>query len=192
MKSVVIAGSAAALFVLAVSGAAAQSLGDVAAQEAERRKNIKSSGKVYTNGSVRSDDAGSAAPAPAPPGTPSTTAPAPATTTPAPGASGQPGARPVADEVKNEAYWKKRVTAARDGLSRAQTFAEALQTRINVLSADFVNRDDPAQRNIVGGDRQKALAELDRVKQEIQQYQKALTDIQDEARRANVPSGWVR
>ena len=193
MKSVVIAAGAAALLALAVSGAAAQSLGDVAAQEAERRKNIKSSGKVYTNGSVRSDAAGSAAPAPASPapGATAPASPAPAATAPAPGASGQPGPATVG-ETRTEAYWKKRVAATREALSRAQTFAEALQTRINVLSADFVNRDDPAQRNTVAADRQKALAELERVKQEIQQHQKALTDIQDEARRANVPAGWAR
>jgi len=77
-------------------------------------------------------------------------------------------------------------------LSRAQTFADALQSRINVLSADFVNRDDPAQRNVIGADRQKAVDELARVKTEIAQFQKAITDIQDEARRANVPAGWVR
>jgi ATP-dependent exoDNAse (exonuclease V) alpha subunit len=84
------------------------------------------------------------------------------------------------------------VATERDALSRAQIFAEALQSRINVLSADFVNRDDPAQRDVVAAERQKALAELDRVKQEIQQHQKAMTTIQDEARRAGVPAGWTR
>ena len=91
-----------------------------------------------------------------------------------------------------EDAWRKRITAARDALSRAQVFAEALQSRINALSTDFVNRDDPAQRNAIAGERQKALAELDRVKQEIVDHQKAITAIQDEARRAGVPAGWVR
>ena len=75
---------------------------------------------------------------------------------------------------------------------RAQTFAEALQTRINVLSADFVARDDPAQRAVIATDRQKALAELDRVKQEIAQFTKGIAATQDEARRAGVPPGWLR
>jgi hypothetical protein len=60
------------------------------------------------------------------------------------------------------------------------------------LSNDFESRDDPAQKTTIGADRQKALAELDRVRQEIQQHQKAITDIQEEARKANVPAGWVR
>ena len=94
--------------------------------------------------------------------------------------------------MKNEAYWKKRIQAQRDELARAEMFADALQTRINVLSADFVARDDPAQRAVIATDRQKALAELDRVKQEIVQHTKTIAGIQDEARRANVPPGWLR
>jgi hypothetical protein len=55
-----------------------------------------------------------------------------------------------------------------------------------------VNRDDPVQRSTIAAERQKALAEFDRVKQEIADQQKAITTIQDEARRAGVPPGWVR
>jgi len=117
--------------------------------------------------------------------------PAPSAGAPAPPKPAGPG--PAAGEApKTEADWRKRVAAARDALSRAQIFAEALQTRINVLSADYVNRDDPAQRDVVAAERQKALAELARVKQEILQHQKATTTIQEEARRAGVPAGWVR
>ena len=84
------------------------------------------------------------------------------------------------------------MTDAREALSRAEIFADALQSRINVLSADFVNVDDPVQRDAVAADRDTALAELDRVKQEIQQHQEMMTIIQEEARRAGVPAGWVR
>jgi nucleotide-binding universal stress UspA family protein len=81
---------------------------------------------------------------------------------------------------------------ARDALQRAEVFAEALQSRINGLTADFTARDDPAQRSAVGVDRQKALAELDRAKNEIVQQTKAIADIQEEARKAGVPPGWLR
>jgi hypothetical protein len=175
----------ACALLLAASAVFAQSLGEVARKEAERRKSIKASGKVYTNEDVRSE------PTSAAPATPATPAPAPeadADTAPA-AAAPKPGS---VDDPKSEAYWKKRITTARDSLSRSQTFADALQTRINALSADFVNRDDPAQRNVIAADRQKATDELARVKAEIAQYQKAIADIQDEARRANVPAGWVR
>ena len=175
--------------VLVLAGAAmasAQSLADVARQEEARRKAVSGAGKVYTNDALQPE------PPPSPGSIPATT-PAPA----APDASTAPpaadGSKPAAGATpKTEAEWKKRIADERDALSRAQIFAEALQSRINVLSADFVNVDDPARRDVVAAERQKALAELDRVKAEITAHQKEITNIQTEARKAGVPAGWVR
>ena len=47
-------------------------------------------------------------------------------------------------------------------------------------------------RAVIGADRQKAVDELTRVTKEIQDGTKAITDLQDEARKAGVPAGWVR
>ena len=63
---------------------------------------------------------------------------------------------------------------ARDALQRSQMFADALQSQVNGLTADFTARDDPAQRAVVGDNRQKALAELDRVKNDIVQQTNAI------------------
>jgi hypothetical protein len=71
-------------------------------------------------------------------------------------------------------------------------FRDALQSRINGLTTDFTARDDPYQRAQIADERQKALAELARVNTDIEKAKKAITDIQEEARRANVPAGWVR
>ena len=179
-----------------------QSLAEVARQEAERRKAIAVPGKVYTNDSLRSEPQPSvppsllpAAPAAAAPAeTPATppAAGAPATTPDAAAPGAAPPGGPAAPAPQTEADWRKRAAAARDSLARLQTFSEALQSRINALTADFVNRDDPAQREVVAADRARSLAELDRVKQEIAQQQKAMVALQDEARRAGVPAGWVR
>ena len=57
---------------------------------------------------------------------------------------------------------------------------------------DFVNRDDPAQRAVLASDRQKAIGELDRLKKQIEADKKAIADLEEEARRANVPPGWLR
>lgn len=174
----------AALILCAAATASAQSLADVARQEEARRKGVAGAGKVYTNDALQPE------PPPSPGSVPASPAPA-APATPAagdkPADAAAPGATP-----KTEADWKKRIADERGALSRAQTFAEALQSRINVLSADFVNVDDPARRDVVAADRQKALSELDRVKAEIQAHQKKITDIQTEARKAGVPAGWVR
>jgi hypothetical protein len=182
---------AVAGLVMSASIASAQALGDIAKKEEARRKDVKTPGKVYTNGDLRSDGTPTPAPAPAPQAGAAGTQQVP----PSPSGVQPPkeGDKPATDEPKkDEAYWKARVTKARDDLQRAQTFADALQSRINALTTDFSARSDPAQRAVIGTDRQKALAELDRVKKEIEANTKAIADIQEEARKANVPAGWVR
>ena len=181
---------AAIVMILAASTLDAQSLADVARREEARRKTVAAPGKVYTNDNVRAE------PRPAPDPVPAAATPAPADAAKADGAkSGEataPANAPAAAERRDEDYWRKRLTTARDSLSRAQMFAEALQSRINGLTADFTARDDPAQRSVVAQDRDKALAELDRVRKEIQDNTKAITDIQEEGRRAGAPAGWLR
>ena len=182
--------SATGLAAALVVTAEAQSLGELAKREEARRKAIKAPGKVLSNDTIRSTVPPSA-PA-APPVAPAQQAPAPST----PGAAASGGAaekpKPEVDRKAQEAAWRQRITLARDSLQRSQIFAEALQSRINGLTADFTSRDDPAQRAVVANDRQKALAELDRVRNDITQQTKAIADIQEEARRAGVPPGWLR
>ena len=183
MRSFAVPGVLIALLLMHAGAVSAQSLGDVAKKEAERRKAISGRGKVYTNDTLRPE---------APPSAPGTAPATPAAPAP-PAATPQQTPAPAAGPApQTEADWRKRITDARDALSRSQTFAEALQSRINALTTDFVNRDDPAQRDKIGAERQKALVELDRVKKDITDQQKAITAIQEEARRAGVPAGWVR
>ena len=191
MRKVLVA--VTAVLLVAATAARAQSLADVAKREEERRKSVRTPGKVYTNDTLRSEPPPSA-PAPAAPVTPE----APAATPPAGAQPPQAGQAPAgqapdaAAAPKTEVEWRQKVTAAREALSPAPSFAEALQSRTNALPTDFVTRDDPAQREVVAAERQKALAEFDRVRKEIQQYQKEISGIQDEARRAGAPAGWVR
>ena len=158
----------------------AQSLGDLAKKEQERRKTVAAPGKVFTNKDL-----------PTPP------EPAPAAGSgalpPATTAEAKPEApKTEAKDEKDEAWWRGRVVQAHEAQRRAEAFAEALQSRINALSADFVNRDDPFQRAKVAEDRQKAIAELSRVTAEIDQAKKELAAIDEEARQAGVPPGWLR
>ena len=181
---------------------AAQSLADVARAEEARRKAVKGQAKVYTNDTLRGADGGAAPPPPPPASAPSpATSSVPATAgTPAPGGASQPGtsagskpaAPAAADTAKGEKYWRDRVAGARDALSRSQTFADALQSQINALYTEFVNMDDPLRRSVIEQKRLAAIAEQDRVKADIVKQTKAIADIEDEARRANVPAGWLR
>ena len=135
------------------------------------------------------------APAPDPAAAPAATGPTPI---PADPAAVQQAEQQKAEqqkaqgEQKDEAWWRNRMLAAREELRRNEVFLEALQSRVNALSADFVSRDDPYQRGKIGEDRQKALAEMDRVKREIGDTKKAIENIEEEARKSGVPPGWLR
>jgi hypothetical protein len=176
--------SAALLSVGVVQAVAGQSLGEVARKEEERRKAVKSSGKVYTNDKLQ--------PVPQPSAPPAASGDQAAA---APGAGTTPSATPAPDKAPakdDEKAWRKRMTDARDALERSKVFANALQNQFNSLVTDFVNRDDPAQRSAIASQRDKVTAEIERVKKEIESETKAISDIEEEARRAGVPAGWVR
>jgi hypothetical protein len=67
-----------------------------------------------------------------------------------------------------------------------------LQNRIDSLWADFTARDDPAQRAVVFSDRQEAIDELAAIGAEVERLNEEIAEIEDEARRAGVPPGWLR
>jgi hypothetical protein len=185
----ILSASLAILLVGAAAPARAQSLAEIAKKEADRRKAAGPEGKpapkkVYTNDDLK----------PAPPPSPG---PVPATPAPdAKAASSKDAADKDAakkpEDDKGEEYWRGRMAQAREELRRDEMFREALQTRINSLTNDFSARDDPYQRAQLADDRQKAVAEMDRVTQEIDALKKKIADIEEEARQAGVPPGWLR
>lgn len=183
----------AALVLTCASVASAQSsatrpLADVAKAEEARRKDATKPAKVITNSNLKPDISKGIAPSStSTPVTDSATTPANAT----PGAPAA-AAKPDTAGAKDQAYWAGRMKDGRDKLQRLQMFADSLQTRINSLTTDFVNRDDPAQKAKLETDRKAALAELDRVKKEMNDQTKAIAAIEEEARRAGVPAGWLR
>ncbi len=183
------------LLVAAAGGATtrlvrAQSLAEVAKKEEERRKSVPAKAKVYTN-----KDLAALPPGSAPPSSGTSDSPAPKTDADSAKDAKEPAAgkpQKDAEPPKDQAYWSGRLKALQDKLDRDTSFADALQTKVNSLTADFVNRDDPAQRAVIERDRQKALAQLATLQKDIANGKKAIADLQEEARRAGVPPGWLR
>ena len=164
-----------------------QTLGKAARDADAKRKTTSTSGKVYTNGDLRGDPSSPSQPA-APTTSPTTAAAPPSQSGVAPADEKAKDDQPV----KDEAYWRQRIKAERDALSRAETFSAALQSQINGLHTEFAACQAPPQCSEISGKRQKSSSELDRVKKEIADRTKAVAGIQEEARRAGVPAGWVR
>ncbi len=195
---------------LAQGPAAGQSLGELAKKEEARRKALPGSSKVLTNkdlppvpakppgaggateGQGMAVGVGAAAPgvaaagaAPAGRGSAAAAAGVPA--------AGQAGAsEEPADPKKDEQYWRQRITEARQKVARNEILIAALESRINALMTEFVSRDDPAQKAVIAQNRQKALDELNRTRAETERLKREIADIEEEARKAGVPPGWLR
>ncbi len=185
--------------VAVTSTVSAQTLADVARKESERRQTVQGGAKTYTNTDLKPVPGAPAADA-AEPGDAAPPASGDASADAKPKAGGDADKKPSGDgaqadadgEVKDQAYWSKRMADLKEQLDRDQTYLDALQTRVDSLTADFVNRDDPAQRGQIANDRQKALGEIDRLKKAIEQGKAAIPELEEEARRAGVPAGWLR
>jgi hypothetical protein len=179
------------LLLLVSVSARAQSLADIARKEVERRKAAAPATKTYTNDDLKklppsSDDAKAAAAVKAGDAKAADALKAGGDAKPT---EVKPDAVVPDEPAKDEKFWRARI---KEDIRRNEMFRDALQTRINSLTNDFAARDDPYQRAQIADDRQKALAELNRVTQDIQKSTKSISDIEEEARRAGVPPGWIR
>ena len=172
----------ATLLAAAPSLAQTPTLAEVAKREQDRRKSTPPATKVLTNSDLPK------VVRPAVPVAPADTDKTDAATAPATPNTAQESREPVKDEV----WWRARITDPRDRLHRDEVLLDALQARVNGLTSDFIGRDDPYQRARIGDDRQKAIVEMERVRTEIVDLKKKIDDIEEEARKASVPPGWLR
>ena len=173
----------------------AQSLGEIAKKEQERRKATPPAARTYTNEDLKkvAPFPGAADPdAKADPKTGKPVDPTKVEDPPKPGDGAKPDGAKTPEPAKDEKYWRGRITAVREEIARNESFRDALQNQINSLSADFAGRDDPAQRAQIADNRQKKMAELGRVNSELEKAAKLIVEIEEEARRAGVPPGWLR
>jgi hypothetical protein len=93
---------------------------------------------------------------------------------------------------KDEEWWRARMTLAREAVARGEVLVAALDSRVAALTTDVVNRDDPAQRARLVEDHRRAVAERDRMRDQLAADVQTIDDIMEEARKGGVPPGWLR
>lgn len=157
---------------------AAQSLVEAAERAREARERQKGPAEQYTNEDL---DAGQ------PEGEESDD-----------GAASAPGNRPrlvPPRSTGNEAEWRARAEAARQAITANEQRVEAARQRVNDLRQDrtpTANVMSPTREQ----DRQAALDNaFDDMKQaeaDVEESLRVLVDLQQEARVAGVPAGWLR
>src|SRR3979490_1924799 len=129
---------------------AAQSLADVARKEQDRRKAIKKPAKVLTN-----KDLGAPLPATGTAATPVTSTPG-STDADKSKPRGNGADKKAVEPAKDQASWSGRAKDLQTQLDRDQTFAVAMQSRINALTTQYTNQADPAQQALLASDRQQS------------------------------------
>ena len=157
------------------------SLGEASFREKVRRHHTSASTRVVNDATLGPAPFGAALPIPSA-----------AADAPAPAAASPDADKAKPEPVKDAAWWQKRITTAREAVARDRLLVAALESRVASLATDIASRDDPEQRAVLMLARQQALAELDRLKTQIDEGMAAIVAIQDEARKAGVPPGWVR
>ena len=192
-ETIFTAAVATLLLSTAADAPAAQSLVEIAEQEKARRAAIapEARSRTYTNDDLR--DSGGL-----------TVGATPATVTQeADAGSGRAGrgigtdggitdGESAGGETAGEDEWRARMTTVREAQARAELMASALQNRADGLWAQFTAMDDPARRSVVERQRTEAIGELERTRAEGERLDRQIRDIQEEARRAGVPPGWLR
>ncbi len=153
-RNLVTVAVASALTFAVAAPICAQSLAALAQKEEDRRKNIKEPAKVYTNQDLGPALPGSVAAA---------AAPATDAKDAAKDAAGKDTAKDTkdgdkpkdGDKASGQKYWHDRMQALQSQAERDQTYLDAVQTKVNALTTDFVNRDDPAQKAAIERERQQ-------------------------------------
>jgi hypothetical protein len=190
--------SAAIVFAGPASGEA-QSLADIARQEAERRKTIAVPGKVYTNDDLVPDFTRPPAPEP-PAGATGDAAPTAPDASTAGGAAGSAAAgaerapepdqdgvtpralqEPQPGDDKNEAFWRSQAQLIRSRLARQNTQIADLRARLEAFAPGAAD----GEKAIVQATLEKAVADLAFLNDEWLRFERW-------ARERNVPAHWIR
>lgn len=169
--------------VLSVPGLThAQSLAEVAraAEARNREATATQPAKVYTN-----KDLAKVPDAPVP-----AAAPEPAALPPSSAEIDAPASNDIPEQT--ERHWKARMRPLRAQLERDRTLAAASKARVDVLS---VEADTCFRLGVVCAqytDSLKEQAEYERLRGDVERDERAVRALEEEARRAGVPPGWLR
>ena len=186
------AAAGALLFVLLavhVQVASAQSLGEIARRETERRTRV-TAGRVYTNENLALDAASAALPAQVATETtePSVSVPTtPAADDEAARLAAQPGASISVEAPKeqDEQYWRSKAQDLRERLAKATAGTATAQARLSEIDAAPQTPTAIREREVIA-------ATLDRLQRDADALTEGFARFRRQAVAAGVPAAWTR
>jgi hypothetical protein len=168
------------LLLTAVSIARAEDSPAVQAAKRERERRAKLSlGRTFTNKDIQEY----VAKHPSIPASAASTSSEPETQTQT--------AEATVDESSVE-FWQAKHLLVVQRISVAQAKIDEIQNDINTLTKAFYEVVDENKKVEINDVRNKKLEDLETAKTELQQANQAQDDLEEEARLAGIPPGWVR
>jgi hypothetical protein len=188
---------AAVLLLVASSAPAAQSLGDLAKKEKERREKLEAKGKVITNDDTAKYRNGAITTVSLPPGPEKAASDKTATDKPASTNSGTAKAQttdpdePVDFEGRPESYWRQTFADARKKAKELESEANVLTLKIADLQNQFYREADGFRQQQIQREIQKAFYEQDLNKEKLAKSKDMIQDLEKEARKSGALPGWL-
>ncbi len=171
-----------------VAVCSAQSLGEIAKKNAEAKAATEKDGKAktpaktFTDADLKADPHDLAIkPEPAP-----TASASKADATPSKDAKAEPAKEPA----KDEAYWKDRMRTLQTKLSEDER--ELVNARIHVTDVEAFIRPDGTMSHTIADNLLQAQARRDTAVASIANDKREILELEEEARHAGVPPGWLR
>lgn len=158
-----------------------QSLAELAEKEKKRRAEVDSPRKVITDRELQQSYGGLPPTPAAVPSEPSAEGDVSATAEGPPVGPGEAQEQGAEEESKTREYWEQRVSVVREKI-------QELETELNSPETDWGG----GLRQDVNPLGQRNLERRQQLERDLAQARSELAAIQDEARRAGVPPGWVR
>ncbi|MBI3668507.1 MAG: hypothetical protein HY237_01805 [Acidobacteria bacterium] len=162
-------------------------MAEAARKAREQKKALPKPAKVFTNDNLPSVSGAVNVVGSAPP------AAAPEAVGDKPAATEEQVAKEKEKETKGEAAWRKRFAEARGRLRTGEKELDIMQRELNLQQQQYYSDPNKALRQQYSrsdiNNLTKAIADK---KQEVAQLKQALSDLEDELRRAGGDPGWAR
>ena len=178
-----------------LSSAYAQSLGELAKKEKERREKVTDESKVVTNDDLSKFKNAPVATGVLPPRS-AEQKPAKGMTgveakSAAAGAASKNSDEPVDLQGRPESFWRQTLGEARQRLTELENELAVSVLRINELRRRFFSTDDGFRRQAVQWELQKTVIQRDLDKEELEKAKARLEELEKEARRSGALPGWI-
>ncbi len=176
--------------VIIAADAHAQSLGDLAKKEKERRQHVQSDVKEINNGNAPQYTYGTATASKLPP---SREAQGNGKESAArPGTAAKPASdEPVDFQGRPESWWKQTMGDARKKVKDLENEQNVLTLKLADLQNQFYREDDGFKQQEIQRQIQKTLYEQDLNKDNLSKAKNELADLEKEARKSGALPGWL-